>query len=122
LLKNLNSIAKDQSEVALMMNLTESNFKEEVLNAKGVVLADFWAPWCGPCRMVGPVLEAIAREKGEKVKIVKVNVDENPGLAANYQVMSIPTMIIFKDGQVVDQFVGALPKPVIESKLAKWLG
>jgi thioredoxin len=105
-----------------MINLTESNFKEEVLNTQGVVLADFWAPWCGPCRMVGPVLEAIAREKGEKVKIVKVNVDENPGLAANYQVMSIPTMIIFKDGQVVEQFVGALPKPVIESKLMRWIG
>jgi thioredoxin len=105
-----------------MINLTESNFKEEVINTQGVVLADFWAPWCGPCRMVGPVLEAIAREKGEKVKIVKVNVDENPGLAANYQVMSIPTMIIFKDGQMVEQFVGALPKPVIESKLVRWIG
>jgi thioredoxin 1 len=104
-----------------MINLTESNFREEVLNATGVVLADFWAPWCGPCRMVGPVLEEIAREKGEKVKVVKVNVDENPGLASNYSVMSIPTMIIFKDGQVMEQFVGALPKPVIESKLAKWI-
>jgi thioredoxin 1 len=104
-----------------MINLTESNFREEVLNATGVVLADFWAPWCGPCRMVGPVLEEIAREKGEKVKVVKVNVDENPGLASNYGVMSIPTMIIFKDGQVMEQFVGALPKPVIESKLAKWI-
>ncbi len=105
-----------------MMNVTESSFREEVLHAPGVVLVDFWAPWCGPCRMVGPVLETIAREKGDKVKIVKVNVDENPGLAANYQVMSIPTMIIFKDSQVMEQFVGALPKPAIESKLAKWLG
>lgn len=105
-----------------MMNVAESSFREEVLNAAGVVLVDFWAPWCGPCRMVGPVLEAIAQEKGEKVKVVKVNVDENPGLASNYGVMSIPTMIIFKDGQLVDQFVGALPKPVIETKLARWLG
>ena len=104
-----------------MMNVTESNFQEEVLNAKGVVLADFWAPWCGPCRMVGPILEEIAREKGDQVKIVKVNVDENPGLAANYSVMSIPTMIIFKDGRLVEQLVGALPKPVIESKLARWV-
>ena len=104
-----------------MINLTEGNFKEEVLNSKGVILADFWAPWCGPCRMVGPVLEEIAREKGEKVKIVKVNVDENPGLAASYGVMSIPTMIIFNNGQLVEQFVGALPKPVIESKLAQWI-
>ncbi len=104
-----------------MLNLTESNFREEVLNAKGVVLADFWAPWCGPCRMVAPILEEIAREKGDKLKIVKVNVDENPGLAANYSVMSIPTMLIFKDGRLVEQFVGALPKPVIESKLTRWI-
>jgi thioredoxin 1 len=104
-----------------MLNLTESNFREEVLESKGVVLADFWAPWCGPCRMVAPVLEEIAREKGDKVKIVKVNVDENPGLAANYSVMSIPTMLVFKNGSLVEQFVGALPKPVIESKLARWI-
>lgn len=104
-----------------MINLTESNFKEEVLNSNGVVLVDFWAPWCGPCRMVGPVLEEIAREKGEKIKVVKVNVDENPGLGSNYNVMSIPTMIIFKNGQLVEKFVGALPKPAIETKLAKWL-
>jgi thioredoxin len=105
-----------------MTDLTENNFREEVLDAKGIVLVDFWAPWCGPCRMVGPVLEEIAREKGEKVKVVKVNVDENPALAANYGVMSIPTMIIFKDGQLAEQFVGALPKPAIESKLARWIG
>ena len=104
-----------------MVNLTESNFKDEVLKAEGVVLVDFWAPWCGPCRMVGPVLEEIAQEKGDQVKVVKVNVDENPGLGSNYQVMSIPTMIIFKNGQLVEQFVGAQPKPVIESKLAKWI-
>lgn len=104
-----------------MVNVTESTFREEVLNAKGVVLVDFWAPWCGPCRMVGPVLEEIAREKGDQLKIVKINVDENPGLAANYNVMSIPNLHIFKDGRLVEQFVGALPKPVIESKLARWI-
>jgi thioredoxin 1 len=104
-----------------MVNLTENNFKDEVLNAEGVVLVDFWAPWCGPCRMVGPILEGIAKEKGDKVKIVKVNIDENPGLGSNFNVMSIPTMIIFKNGKLVEQFVGALPKPAIESKLAKWI-
>ncbi len=104
-----------------MVNVTENTFREEVLNAKGVVMVDFWAPWCGPCRMVGPVLEEIAREKGDQLKIVKINVDENPGLAANYNVMSIPNLHIFKDGRLVEQFVGALPKPVIESKLARWI-
>lgn len=81
----------------------------------------FGRPGAALAGWVGPVLETIAREKGDKVKIVKVNVDENPGLASNYGVMSIPTMIIFKDGQLEDQFVGALPKPVIETKLARWL-
>ncbi len=104
-----------------MLNVTESTFQEEVLNAKGIVLVDFWAPWCGPCRMVGPVLEEIAREKGDQLKIVKINVDENPGLAANYNVMTIPNLHIFKDGRLVEQFVGALPKPGIESKLARWI-
>ena len=84
-----------------MLNLTESTFQDEVLNSNGVVLVDFWASWCGPCRMVGPVLEEVAREKSAQVKVVKVNVDENPGLGSNYQVMSIPTMLIFKDGQRV---------------------
>jgi len=104
-----------------MLNLTESTFQDEVLNSNGVVLVDFWAPWCGPCRMVGPVLEEIAREKSEKVKVVKVNVDENSGLGSNYNIMSIPAMLIFKNGRLVDQFVGALPKPVIEKKLEKWI-
>lgn len=103
-----------------MMNLTEGNFKSEVLNADGVVLVDFWAPWCGPCRMVGPILEEIAREKQGRVKVGKVNVDESPGLASSYRVMSIPTMLVFKKGQLVEKFVGAMPKSAIETKLARW--
>lgn len=103
-----------------MLNVTESNFQSEVLNAPGVVLVDFWAPWCGPCRMVSPILEEISREKEGRVKIGKVNVDENPGLASRYQVMSIPTMMIFKNGQLVEKFVGAMPKAAIETKLTKW--
>lgn len=104
-----------------MQDLNESSFKNEVLDAGGVVLVDFWAPWCGPCKMVGPVLEEIARDKGDKVKVVKVNVDENPGLASQYKVMSIPAMKVFKQGKVVEEFVGAMPKGTIEKKLEPWI-
>ncbi|HYH04581.1 MAG TPA: thioredoxin [Bacillota bacterium] len=108
-------------EVIDMLNVTEKNFREEVLNAGGVVLVDFWAPWCGPCRMLGPILEEVAQELADKVKVVKVNVDENPGLASQFNVMSIPTLIVFKQGQDVEKSVGALPKAAIKQKLTKWL-
>lgn len=104
-----------------MMNLTEVDFEKEVLNTTGVVLVDFWAPWCGPCRMVAPILEDLSAQYNGSVKIVKVNVDENSNLAAKYNVMSIPTMIIFKDGKVVDEFVGAMPKPAIVKRLESWI-
>jgi thioredoxin 1 len=104
-----------------MINLTKQNFQEEVLSAAEVVLVDFWAPWCGPCRMVGPILEEVAAAKAGKVKIAKVNVDENPELSSKFNVMSIPKMIIFKNGRVVEEFVGALPKAAIEKKLARWV-
>lgn len=104
-----------------MNSLTEKNFQSEVLNANGVVLVDFWAPWCGPCRMVAPILEELSKEYDGLVKIVKVNVDENPTLASQYGIMSIPTMIIFKDGKKADQIVGALPRPALESKIERWI-
>lgn len=103
-----------------MVSVTDTSFENEVLKSNQVVLVDFWAPWCGPCRMVAPVLEDIGKEYA-KVKIVKINVDENPVLASQYGVMSIPTMIIFKDGKMVDKFVGALPKPAIIGKISKWI-
>ncbi len=100
--------------------LTDANFKKEVLESKGAVLVDFWAPWCGPCRMLGPVIEELAEEwKGKGVKINKVNVDEYPALAGQYGVMSIPTLLFFKGGKVVNQMTGVQPKEKITEALKK---
>lgn len=89
-----------------MTQVNDQNFQEEVINYKGQVLVDFWAPWCGPCQMLGPIIEQIATELKDKVKVVKVNVDENPQISAQYQINGIPTVIIFKDGQIKEQIVG----------------
>ncbi len=97
--------------------VNEQNFKQEVLDATETVLVDFWAPWCGPCRMVSPVVDELAREYAGKLKVVKVNTDEAPNVAVQYNIMSIPTLMIFKDGQRVDQIIGAQPKQAIASKL-----
>lgn len=95
-----------------VINIGQANFSSEVLNADRPVLLDFWAPWCGPCRMVGPILEDIAAERPD-VKVCKVNVDEQPELAAQYRVTSIPTLMVVRDGQVVNQSMGARPKSQI---------
>jgi thioredoxin 1 len=87
--------------------LTDSNFKDEV--ASGIVLVDFWAPWCGPCRMLGPIIEEVAGEVSD-VKIGKLNVDENPQTAGEFQIMSIPAVMLFKDGEVVETLIGLRPK------------
>jgi thioredoxin 1 len=105
----------------MALTLTNENFKEEILDASGVALVDFWAPWCGPCRMVAPIIDELATEYEGRVKIGKVNTDENMEISANYNIMSIPTMIVFKDGKAVDQIVGAYPKKEIASRLDKWL-
>ena len=97
--------------------VTDANFQAEVVESDTPVLVDFWAPWCGPCRMVAPVLEEIAGEKGDALKIVKLNVDENQQTAAQFEVLSIPTMILFKAGEPVKKVIGAYPKRRLEAEL-----
>jgi thioredoxin len=98
--------------------VTDSTFQREVLETSGrPVLLDCWAPWCGPCRMVGPIMEQLAAESNGRYRIAKLNVDENPRIAAQFQIQSIPTMLIFKDGKLVDRLVGAMPKPAIAVRL-----
>ena len=101
--------------------VTDSTFKAEVLDSDVPVLVDFWAPWCGPCRMVGPVVDEIADQYGEKLKVVKVNTDENPKIASKYGIRSIPTLMIFKGGEKVDMVVGAVPKTTLSTTMEKYL-
>jgi len=98
-------------------HLTDQNFASET--GSGVVLVDFWAPWCGPCKMIAPVLEEIDSEIGDQVKITKLDVDENPQTASNFGVMSIPTLLVFKDGEVVDKVVGFQPKEALTDVLQR---
>jgi thioredoxin 1 len=101
------------------IELNEANFVTEVLESKQPVLVDFWAEWCGPCKMLAPVLEEIATEQAGRVKVAKVNVDTNPGLAGRFSIQSIPTLLYFAGGEVRDQTIGAVPKRTIVSKLEK---
>ncbi len=101
----------------ILLEVSDSNFEDEVIKSEMPVLVDFWAEWCAPCRMVAPVLEELAQEYAGRVKVAKLNVDANRETAARYDIMSIPTVILFKDGQVAKQVVGALPKESLVREL-----
>lgn len=103
------------------VTVTDQNFSQEILNTPGVVLLDCWAPWCGPCRMIGPIMEQLAAEAQGRYRVAKLNVDDNPRTASQFQIQSIPTMLIFKDGKLVDRLIGAQPKPAIASRLSAQL-
>ena len=102
---------------ATVSDVTDNNFQAEVLESETPVLVDFWAPWCGPCRMVAPVVEEIAKERAGDLKVVKLNIDENQNTAIAYDVMSIPTLILFNHGQVAKRVIGAYPKRKLEAEL-----
>ena len=102
-------------------DVTDATFADLVLNSKETIMVDFWAEWCGPCRAVSPILDAIAAEHSDKIKIVKLNVDDNPQTAMKYQITSIPAMKVFRGGEVVKTVIGAKPKPALESDLAEFL-
>jgi thioredoxin 1 len=102
-------------------DVTDDTFADEVLSSSTPIMVDFWAEWCGPCRRVSPILDEIATEHSDKIKIVKLNVDDNPHTSAKYNITSIPAMYVFQNGEVVKKVIGAKPKPAIEADLAEFL-
>jgi len=100
---------------------TTANWETEVLKTKGLVMIDFWSAWCGPCRMISPTVEELAKEYGDKLKVLKLNTDENSEIASRYKIMGIPTIMFFKDGVKLDQIVGVVPKQQLKSKIDSFL-
>jgi thioredoxin 1 len=104
-----------------VLEVTTANWESEVMKAPGLVMIDFWAAWCGPCRMISPTVEELAREYGAKIKVLKLNTDENSEIASRYKIMGIPTIMFFKDGVKLDQIVGVVPKQQLKAKLDSFL-
>lgn len=103
-------------------DVTSATWENEVLKTDSLVMVDFWAVWCGPCRMIAPTVEELAKEYTGKLKVMKLNTDENPDIASRYKIMGIPTIMFFKSGQKLDQIVGAVPKPQLKAKIDTLLG
>lgn len=100
-----------------MINVTTETWEKEVLQSEGLVMVDFWAVWCGPCRIIAPTVEELAKEYAGKLTVAKLNTDENPDVASRYKIMGIPTIMFFRKGQKLDQIVGAVPKPQLKGKI-----
>ena len=105
-----------------LIQVTDAGFESDVVKSEKPVVLDFWAPWCGPCRMMEPVLKELAEEYGDKIVVGKLNVDENPATAQKYEILSIPTLLIFSGGEVAKKLVGAMPKKRLVEELAPWVG
>lgn len=117
----LHSENTDPDRMSSAAAVTDASFEQDVLKSDVPVLVDFWAPWCGPCRMVAPIVDEISKEFEGKIKVFKLNTDENPNVASQYGIRSIPTLMIFKDGQKVDTVVGAVPKTTLSGTISKYL-